>query len=456
MITFLIFVLFVLLGAAAGFGVARVGLRKESPWADEIHMVTTPDLWNIRLCRYKAKRGPGEPIFLCHGFMANQFNFALPAGKGMVDFLSEAGYDCWAIDLRGNLCTVPPFGRKRGEPTIDDYLLKDIPAAIDYIRKHTGYARVHWIGHSMGGMLLYAYDAAVGSDLLASATTMGSPLDFQGVPFKEPKLLMWLRLCSGTLFRAFGRLLTMGLVRFRPNNPLVPFNWDNMDPKCDSLALYGAFEAPPIPVARALSYAASNKVLRVKNGEVDVVESLKNIHVPLFAMYGAADPFVPIPNAEAFINDMSQQDKRILVLSKENGHAADYSHVDMAMGRDIKADVCDPIVEWLAAHPIHDRISAIKEVSEVEKVSVVTTEAVAQPVETEQPAPAKKARARKPRADAETAKTAKAAPRKKASAVAKAPTARKKAAKSETGSEEPKPAPKRRARKPKAESPSEE
>ena len=113
-------------------------------------MVRTPDLWRVRLCRYRPRKGEGEPVFLCHSLLANQFNFTLPRGASLVDVLAESGYDCWVIDLRGARSSIPPFGRKRSQPTLDDYLLRDIPSALDFICRATGYRQVHWVGHSMG------------------------------------------------------------------------------------------------------------------------------------------------------------------------------------------------------------------------------------------------------------------------------------------------------------------
>ena len=156
---------------AVALSLMRIGRRCERPRADEVHMVVTPDQWQIRVCRYRATTSPGEPVFLCHGFMSNQFSFALPAGRGLVDALCESGYDCWVVDLRGDLSSIPAPGSTLDDPTLDDHLLRDIPSVIEFIRNATGHSKVHWIGHSMGGMLLYAYDLVFGTEALASGTT---------------------------------------------------------------------------------------------------------------------------------------------------------------------------------------------------------------------------------------------------------------------------------------------
>ena len=87
--------------------------------SDEVHMVTTKDLWQVKLFRYLPKasrKKKGEPVLLCHGAASNQFNFVLPQSKSLVDALTGAGYDCWLIEFRGARSSVPPFGRKLREP----------------------------------------------------------------------------------------------------------------------------------------------------------------------------------------------------------------------------------------------------------------------------------------------------------------------------------------------------
>ena len=332
----------------------RVGGRMGEVRADEVHMVATPDLWRIRLCRYKPKTGAGEPVFICHGFMSNQFNFTLPDGEAIVDYLTQRGYDCWTVDLRGNLSSVAPYGRTYDDPTMDDYLLKDIPAALDFIRKNTGSPQVHWIGHSMGGMLLYAYDAIFGGAKIASATTLGSPIGFDGLDFHDPGPLLFLRRVIGRLaFRGGMRVLLSLFVRIKPRITLVPVTFSNLhEAFFDAGLFFMAADTPPIKVGENLAQAAMLKTWKVKNGEVDVFDSLRRLHTPLFAIFGAADPLVPAQTVDAFFEKVAAPDKKMLLLSKDNGFADDYSHLDLVFGKEAPREVFQPIVEWLKAHPV--------------------------------------------------------------------------------------------------------
>ncbi len=418
--------------------------------ADEVHTVTTPDLWHLRVCRYKPKSGEGEPVLMVHGFMSTQFNFALPAGASMADALAEAGYDCWVMELRGNRTSIPPFGHSIGDASMDDHILRDIPATIRYIQKTTGYAKIHWVGHSMGGMLLYAHDAVLGSADLASGTTLGSPIGFQDVPFPRfAGLGLTLRKTSWLALRCVQRLIINICHLFKPQLALIPVNYENMNPILDASNMFSTLDAPPIGVSESLSNALETHKWSVKDETVNVFDHLKDLQVPLFAIFGAGDPFVPVEHAKTFFDQIRNTDKRFMMLSKANGNVADYSHVDLVFGRETKKEVFTPVVEWMAAHPIAQPVVVEEEVAKK----------MAKPVPAPQPALA--ADPPKPKrsvADRKTAPiaavpaaktaTAKKAPAKKAVAApkpaAKKPVAKKAVAKkaaAKKAAAPPKPAP---------------
>ncbi|MCX5758191.1 MAG: alpha/beta hydrolase, partial [Candidatus Hydrogenedentes bacterium] len=251
---------------------------------------------------------------------------------------------------------------------MDDHILRDIPSTIQYIQKVTGHKRIHWVGHSMGGMLLYAHDAVLGSADLASGTTLGSPIGFEGVPFHRPGLALALRKTSRLAFRCLQRLVVTICHLFKPQLALIPVNYKNMNPILDASAMFSTLDAPPIGVSMSLAKAAETHTWRVNDETVNVFDHLKDLKVPLFAIFGAGDPFVPVEHAKTFFDEIRNTDKRLMVLSKDNGNVADYSHVDLVFGREAKREVFTPVVEWLAAHPIAQRVVV------EEEVTITTTE----------------------------------------------------------------------------------
>lgn len=139
---------FVLLLAFSYF--VQLQMRYPEPaHSDEIHIVSTSDGWKLRLHRRKPKDGGGEPVFFMHSLSSNHLNFEVPHGYSLVDYLVNAGYDCWTFDSRACRDAVPPRRGMRFTSTVDDLLLMDIPLALRQIRDVTGYARVHWIGRPM-------------------------------------------------------------------------------------------------------------------------------------------------------------------------------------------------------------------------------------------------------------------------------------------------------------------
>jgi len=156
--------------------------------------VTTGDDWTLVLTRYKPRRLQNakrddqplweEPILLVHGFSQNRH--AWTSGD-FVKRLLWLGMDVFLLELRGHGKSSCALQRKKhrneGRPLpadIDygwdfaDYMIHDVPAAIEAVKRATGRDSIHYCGHSMGGLLGYA-TAARRNDLV-SLTTVGSPI----------------------------------------------------------------------------------------------------------------------------------------------------------------------------------------------------------------------------------------------------------------------------------------
>ncbi len=345
-------VLLLLAIAAYAYWVFLLTIYPEPIAEDEVHVIGLPDLWKIRVYRRQPAGGEGEPVLLVHGAGANRFDFQFPRGASLVDTLVEAGYDCWMVELRGQRSSEPPFGRSRNDPTMDDYLLIDLPAVVDYIRNHVDYDRIHWIGHSMGGMLFYAFDLTYGGEALRSATTICSPPGFQGTHLRVPRALLALAALPGNLCEVIGRAATPLAARIKLRHYMLPINWANMHPKMGSAEYFNLLSLSSVGVLRDLARYATSRRWVMDRGELDIDAQLDAIETPLLAIYCAGDPLVPSQRAETFFETLQNPDKRMLTLGKRFGHSADYNHIDVVFGRNSEREVFLPIVEWLTAHPI--------------------------------------------------------------------------------------------------------
>lgn len=319
--------------------------------ADEFHYVPTRDGWQIKLFRYKPRiESPGEPVLLCHGAFANHHNFDIPKNGSLADFLAEAGLDCWLMDYRGDRSVKPAPKQKRNNATVDQYLLEDIPSAVTYIKQQTGYEKVHAVGHSMGGMLLYAYDLTFEDADMASLSTLGSPVGFEPLAHKRmPRLLWMIRRFPRTSARV-QRMLCQFVSLFHVSNAAFPVNWSNMPKGLGAHDFFHAVDLLPWQVAGALDRWAGTNEWHMCNGELDVVASLPYLATPLLAIYAEKDLFTPPEYVQAFFDSIKEKDKQIHILSVERGHEADYNHIDLAMGPHARQEVFAPILEWIEMH----------------------------------------------------------------------------------------------------------
>jgi pimeloyl-ACP methyl ester carboxylesterase len=150
--------------------------------ADEIHHAPTADGWLLALYRYLPKHpAPGrEPVVLCHGMLSNRFNVDLDEEVSLARHLRAAGFDTWVMELRGHGGSVrrEDGGRAGYDWSLDDYIQRDLPAAVAHVRRATGAAQVHYFGHSMGGMILYGACAAQGGSWCRSAVVTDAPATF--------------------------------------------------------------------------------------------------------------------------------------------------------------------------------------------------------------------------------------------------------------------------------------
>ncbi len=155
------------------------------PEADERHPVHTDDGWLLTLHRYRPSadvpRQP-VPVVLGHGIVMNRTCWELAPEGSLPRALAARGHDVYVAEYRGERSSRPPVRGKRAgrrwDYDIDDHADHDLPAIIDAACRLAGAERVSWVGHSMGGILVYLYAARHGSGRLHRVVTLGSPVHF--------------------------------------------------------------------------------------------------------------------------------------------------------------------------------------------------------------------------------------------------------------------------------------
>ena len=103
--------------------------------------------------------------------------YTLAAEKSLPQYLSSLNCDVWAYDLRGHGKSKAPESSTQWN--LNSYVFEDAVNAIHFVRKKTGEEAngIHYIGHSMGGMIGMALAAPPRTTkLLKSVCALGSSI----------------------------------------------------------------------------------------------------------------------------------------------------------------------------------------------------------------------------------------------------------------------------------------
>lgn len=317
------------------------------------HEVVTPDGWKLALVEYPAV-GPvrGRPVLVCHGISANARNVDLDETHSLVRWLAAHGRPAWTISLRGmGGSDRPDPAAHRGAYTFDSFWQQDLPAAINFIRQQTGAESIDSVGHSMGGMVLYAYLAEGGTGIHAAAT-LGSPtrLDF-GLWFAPmvPSLAKmvnpeWVlpmvgpaRFSAPLASTGHGDILERLL--FNPEN-VTQQSWQRLNASGIG-DVTGALLRQMAPLVVQGRFASAD-------GSRDFRRDMANIRTPILVVAGKADHIGMTVSVRDGYRALGGP-KRWLLVAEENGARADYGHMDLVIGERAAEEVWTPVLDFLDA-----------------------------------------------------------------------------------------------------------
>lgn len=350
---------------------------------DEIHFIQTEDHWRIGCSRYRA-RGTARsvPVVLCHGLASNRTTFDLTSEHSLARYLANEGFDVWLIDLRGHGYSTCPsiFNGHRYGWSFDDYVMYDIPAALKHIREQTGSQKVHWVGHSMGGMLLYAHMSRLGTEPFQSGTTVASSLDFSQTNSQFAGLSRWLWLTRPLSALPFGHLsLLVAPFARRFNLHFERFLYwpKNIVPEVARLLLVNTCHAISRPVAVQLSSVFKEGGVTWKdesNIQRYYLEGLGNVALPVLAIAGDHDVQCPPDAVQLSWSAIQHKDKQYTLFGPEAGHREHYGHFDLLLGQNATYEVFPEILQWLVRHDTNEDSKVILNIAESESVPVESVE----------------------------------------------------------------------------------
>jgi polyhydroxyalkanoate synthase len=317
------------------------------------YQARTQDRWTLALHRYRVPTlAPTRrrPVVLCHGLGSNRHSFDAPGGPSLARDLAAHGFDVWCLELRGAGRSRRPLNPLRWEWTFEHYVRFDAPAAVAFVRDATGAADVHWVGHSLGGMIAYALLAGGGTPI-ASAVAMAAPAvqihpapRLPGAPVLRALLAAVPRVPAGVTAR-LGAPLT-GLT-YRLSLWRTLYNPDNIDPAIVRRVLPLALD--DVPSRLLLDYLSAYGASRDGQGHAAFAyeHELGRIQAPLFLLGGAVDRVCPPESLRAIHDRVRSEPKRLLLLGRWTGCRHDYGHHDLLMGKNAPAEVYTRVVAWL-------------------------------------------------------------------------------------------------------------
>lgn len=341
---------------AAWGGVCRAYYRR-AIGADEVHFVTTNDGWRVALSRYGAAPGihRRSPVLLCHGLGSNRLTFDLDPERSLARHLAQRGYDVWVIDLRGAGLSEKPglFNGRRYDWTFDDYLLRDVPAAIRHVLEKSGAPNLHWIGLSMGGILLYAHLARGGSSEIRSGVAIGSSLDYSASQSEFHSLLPFRGLASKIPTIPLGPFaLLLAPLAGRVPNRFERFDYwpPNLEPRLARRLFAAGMTSISAPLLGQLATAFDSGGLRSRDGSIRYLDALRGATTPVLTLAGDEDRQCPLDAAQGTLDALGSTDKKLLFFGPKQGHAEHYGHFDLVIGRHAPEETWPAIDAWLDAH----------------------------------------------------------------------------------------------------------
>jgi len=323
-------------------------------------IATTADGVRLHLTRVIAselasRRPTRGAVVLQHGLGSNGGVFLVPQ-LSLAERLAELGYDCFVSELRGAGLS----GRPAKGWCLGDYLAFDMPAVIATVCQVSGHPRVHWIGHSLGGVMMMLYGIDQPDAPIERLITVGSALDYKPGRNIYRSLRALRPVASFLPSIPFGALswLNAQVAGIGPSFLAEGMNFQrsNIDRAVARRLLASGFTSIPIPLLDELNTTFDELGFQL-SGRDAYLPRAAALRTPTLMIGGSADPQCPPEATEAsFALLAGVQDKRRVTFGKAYGEADDYGHFDLLVGKRAASEVWPHIEAFLggAASPQRD------------------------------------------------------------------------------------------------------
>ncbi len=286
-----------------------------------------------------------RPVVIIPGYGMNSFIFSYhPRGTSMERCLAEAGFEIWAMDLRGQ---GPSYADDPhpGAVSLLNYATIDISTAADHIAKatRTDSPTVTLIGCSLGGSIAYAHLVLRPDHRVGGLIAMGAPLRWVKIQplikiaFASPRL-------AGAISFSHTRALVRGampLLRGVPSLLSMYMNMETIDMDCVD-ELTKTVEDPVPGINRELAQWLRSRDLVLQG--VNITDELRQIDLPLMVVLSNRDGIVPEETAMTAKDAWGGNDIEILRVGTDDNW---YAHANLFIADDCPQLVFEHLIRWL-------------------------------------------------------------------------------------------------------------
>jgi pimeloyl-ACP methyl ester carboxylesterase len=305
---------------------------------DELVHAPTRDGWLLALGRRRphgAARSP--PVLLCHGIAVNRQTLDFGVERySLSAYLARAGFDCFALDLRGHGGSRPRPGAPR-RWNLDTHLAEDVPAALEAIRERTGATRVLWVGHSQGAMLGMAASQLY-PDRIAGLVSIAGPVRF-GAGSSHRRLSVLLP-AAARLTRLAARMIAPFSGYWHPAVAELAVHMRNVERPVYRRLLSNAIEPIQPGVLEQLGLFVREDSFRSMDGRVDYRAGLRRCVQPALFLSAGRDGLAPPATVDAAFG-LWGGPKRLW------SAGPGYGHTDLLVGRNAPEEVFPVVRDFL-------------------------------------------------------------------------------------------------------------
>ncbi|MFH1616971.1 MAG: alpha/beta hydrolase [Candidatus Margulisiibacteriota bacterium] len=369
--------------------------------ATEDHFPWTTEGYPIFIKKIYVPDAIPKGILVCaHGSWENGNVFRMPTEKGLdflsldhtkslTNFFAAQGYLVYVLNFLGprvnSRYVINKYGKNYTPTPFDEISFQKIvndlaPTALNYIAKNDPGLPIFWLGHSLGGLAIYAYLATHCDERIRAAVKLGSP-----VQLSKDQLFIFSLAMAGLFYKLTGlermqpvQLLSEHAVTATKIVKIIPdsllkqapvWNFENTTPDIlrlfiekgtegippevfyflVNMALTHQFTSLPLEGIRglnlphALSWLFGQKkipLVKGKEPKVDYGACLCSAKTPILAFYGEEDKVASESSIRPLKNMLPCADVEFAGVPKAG-------HCDLVFGKNAKEKVWQPALEFM-------------------------------------------------------------------------------------------------------------